>query len=372
MSSEDFHLKDNEPIDNSIIKIFFIKVYHQRGAQLNDPDQNIQFIFGENDNYHQIGNSYLQFDITVQDPTAGFNANAEIRLVNNAFANCFKEGIIQTTGRLEIENIKFFGQVSTIKRSITSKDLDLLSHFDKFNDGDTNASIIITSLKQLLIDNNTTPVNRGKVKGQLLLQDVFGFCKTFEKITKNLGFLLTLKTNDLQNIIFTSLVNDINVTINSLYLFVPILTPNTETQVLFNESIKNNFTITFDSWYTERKIVTDGGEFQVDIASSQSTNSPKYLIAAHQTEERISTANKANNISIFDHVEVKKYFVEVDGYRYPKESLITNFSGNDYLDQYRDLKSFYKEYVGEELMNPFINYTDMKTKFPIQVIDLRH
>ena len=275
---------------------------------------------------------------------------------------------------MEIENVKFLGQVSTNMRSVTSKDGAISSHFDKFNDGNTNASINNTSLKQILIDNHTIPDNRGKNKGQLLLEDIFGFCKTFEKITKNLGFHITLKTNDLQNIIFTTLVNDINVTINSLYLFVPILTPNSETQVLFNESIKNNYTITFHSWYTERKIVTDGGKFQVDIASSQSTNSPKYLKAAHQTENRIVTANKANNIAIFDHIDVKNYFVEIDGYRYPnhKEAVITDFSENDYLDQYRALKSFYREYVGELLMNPFISYTDLKDKYPIQVIDLRH
>ena len=84
------------------------------------------------------------------------------------------------------------------------------------------------------------------------------------------------------------------------------MTPNTETQVMFNESNKNIYTITFDSWYTERKIVTDSGEFQVHIASSQSTNSPKYLIAAHQTEAGIETAKKANNINFFDRVDVHK------------------------------------------------------------------
>ena len=377
MSLEDFQLIDKEPIDNSIIKRDFIKVYHQQGAQLNDPDQNIEFIFGENNNYHQIGNSYHQFDITVRKAdNANFNVtndaatNEVIRLVNNALAYCFKEGVIQTTGGMELENIKFMGQVSTIMRALTSKDGDLLSHFDKINE--TAAESNNTSLKHMLINNHTEPVNRGKVKRQLLLEDMFGFCRTFKKISKNLGFHITLKTNDLQNIIFTTLANDINVNINCLYLFVPILTPSSETQVLFNESIKNNYTITFDSWYTERKIVTDGGEFQVDIASSQSTNSPKYLIAAHQTEARVGTANKANNVSIFDHVDVKKYFVEIDGYRYPKESVILNFTGNDYLDQYRDLKSFYQEYVGEQLMNPFISYTDVRNKYPIQVIDLRH
>ena len=169
-----------------------------------------------------------------------------------------------------------------------------------------------------------------------------------------------MKTNDSQNFILTTLANDINVTINCLYLYVPVNTPNSETQLMFNESIKNNYTITFDSWYTERKIVSDGGEFQVEIALSQSTNSPKDLIAAHQTENRIGTADKANNVSIFDHVDVKKYFAEIDGYRYPIESVITNFTENDYLDQYRVLKIFNREYIGEELMLPFIKYTDIQ------------
>ena len=275
MSLADFQLIDNEQIDKSIIIKDFIKIYHQQGAQTKDPVQNIETFLGENINYHQIGNSYLQFDITVQDPTVIFNTNAEVRLVNNASVLCCKEAIISATGGMEIENIKFLGQVSFIMRSLTSKDGDLLPHFDKFNDGDTNASLNNISLKQKFIDNHTTAIKRGKVKGQLLLEDIFCFCKTFKRITKNLGFHLTFKTNDLQNVIFTTMANDINVTINSLYLFVPITTPNRETQRMFNESIKINYTITFDSWYTERKKVTEGGELQVDIASSQSTNSPK-------------------------------------------------------------------------------------------------
>ena len=30
-------------------------------------------------------------------------------------------------------------------------------------------------------------------------------------------------------------------------------------------------------------------------------------------------------------------------------------------------KFFYKEYVGDELTNPFRNYTDVKTKYPFQL-----
>ena len=77
-----------------------------------------------------------------------------------------------------------------------------------------------------------------------------------------------------------------------MYLFVPIFIPNSDTQVMFNESIKSNYTITYDSWYIERKLSTDGNELQVDIGSAQHVNSPKYLIASFQTTDRIATPDK--------------------------------------------------------------------------------
>ena len=62
MNLEDFQLKDNEAIDISINKRDFLKIYHQEAANLIDSDQNIEFMFCENNNYHQIGNVYLQYD----------------------------------------------------------------------------------------------------------------------------------------------------------------------------------------------------------------------------------------------------------------------------------------------------------------------
>ena len=139
---------------------------------------------------------------------------------------------------------------------------------------------------------------------------------------------------------------------------------------MFNESIQNNYRIFFDEWYTERRIVADQ-IFQVDFGSAQSVNSPKYMICAHQTEARSALPNKRNNISIFDNINVRKYFIEIDGQRYPSDCVLTNYGENDYNDQYRDLKLFYKQYIGEELLNPFVSFTDMKNKYPMQVIDLR-
>ena len=86
----------------------------------------------------------------------------------------------------------------------------------------------------------------------------------------------------------------------------------------------NNYTITFDLWYTERKISIDGREVLVDIGSAQKRNSPKYLIGALQTNAR-TTPNKANNLAAFDTRHVTKYFVEMGGVRYPKDGVLTNF-----------------------------------------------
>ena len=49
-----------------------------------------------------------------------------------------------------------------------------------------------------------------------------------------------------------------------------------------------------------------------------------------------------------------------------------DYEQNDYIEQNKDLKLFFKEYIGEQLMSPFISYPDMKTKYPIEIIDLRH
>ena len=122
---------------------------------------------------------------------------------------------------------------------------------------------------------------------------------------------------------------------------------------MFNNSIKNSFTLSFRSWSTDRKPVDSGLERQIDKGCAQNVNSPKYLIVADQSIARIGAPNKANSTVIFDNVDVRKYFVEIDGQWYPKDSVNINYAENDYLDQYRDLKLFYKEYAVEELLNPF-------------------
>ena len=77
----------------------------------------------------------------------------------------------------------------------------------------------------------------------------------------------------LQDIIYTSVTDDINVTINNLYLYVPNLTPSVEAQVMFNEATQNKYKMSYDEWFTERRIISDMIN-KLEIGSSQKVQIP--------------------------------------------------------------------------------------------------
>ena len=50
---------------------------------------------------------------------------------------------------------------------------------------------------------------------------------------------------------------------------------------------------------------------------------------------------------------------------------MVNYTENNYLDQYRDLKLFYKEHVGDQLLSSIKSFDKIKKYYPIQILDLR-
>ena len=314
MSAEDFQLIDNEKIDDSIKKRDFMKIYHQSGANVEAENSQIKFYFGENLNFIQIANEYLEIDIRVRRANINLFTIAPamdtIRLVNNAFAYTIHDARISTSSGVEIEQNKFVGPISTIMRLVTQKEGDLSTYFDIIDE--TEDEINSSSLKKILIDNHTE-ATRGLVRGHLPLENIFGFAKSFKKITKGLGFELDLRTsNKKRDILYTTLgENDFNVTIIFISLFIPQIIPSPETQVYFNEAILKTFTLSFESWITDRKPVDTAKEFQVDISSASNINSPFYLIAVQQKTQRPDPADATRNLidnrynnAIFDDVKV--------------------------------------------------------------------
>ena len=140
--------------------------------------------------------------------------------------------------------------------------------------------------------------------------------------------------------------------------------------VLFNEATQNNSKKSYDEYFTEGRVISDTIT-QLDIGTSQQVTSPKHLIGAHQTRTRADTSDKDKNNAIFDNLDLRKHSVQID-VNDILDSSLENYEENDYFELYRDLKLLFEEFIGEPLLNPFLSYPDMKTKYPIEIIDLRH
>ena len=318
----------------------------------------------------QVRNGYLEFDMKIRKAdytsftVADDNTNEVVRLVKNAFAYTIHDPRISTSSAVEFEQSKVVGPISTFMRLVTLKDGDLSTYFDIIDESETG---IDNSSKKAVI-NNYNADNRGNIRGHLPLEYIFGFFKSFKNITKGLHFELDI-LNRKQDILYTTLGdNGVNVTINSISLFNPQIIPSPETQVYFNEAISKTFPLSYESCTTDKKPVDEAKEFQIDISSVTTIKTPLYLVAAHQQTQRPDPANPANNLSnnrfnnaIFDLVKVRKYHSEFDGARYPKNLIMTNYDESNYLDLKRDLKFFYKEYVGEFVLSPITTYDKMKT-----------
>ena len=106
-----------------------------------------------------------------------------INLVNNAFAYCFNEARLSTTGGSDIEHNKYVGQESTFLRALTSKDGGLLSHFDKIDE--FQAEIENTSLRHHLINNRDQPRIKVKLKDTYFLNAFLDFAEHSKRLLNN-------------------------------------------------------------------------------------------------------------------------------------------------------------------------------------------
>ena len=139
---------------------------------------------------------------------------------------------------------------------------------------------------------------------------------------------------------YATLAKDITVTIDKFHLYVPLLILDFETQLIRNESIKNSFSFSVDSWLKDRRFIGTELEYLVVLGSSQNINSHKYLLVVHQLAPRKGVPNKGNNIAVFNNIDVGRFFVGIVRIRHPRYSVSFNYAANDYLDQCKDLSMF--------------------------------
>ena len=156
MNFQDIQVIDNGTIGNSFKKRDFMIIYHQQAANLNDSDENIDFVSAKIiiiiKSVTPIFNmKWQKKDVAVAANRVRANGDTN-RLVKSAFGFCFRKARLSTTGTGDFEHNKNVGRNSTITRALTSKYEDSLSHFGKIYEWE--AQIENTSIKVLPINNH--------------------------------------------------------------------------------------------------------------------------------------------------------------------------------------------------------------------------
>ena len=75
------------------------------------------------------------------------------------------------------------------------------------------------------------------------------------------------------------------------------------------------------------------------------------VINKHALGFRADTANKNNIIATFDNLNLQKYYLEIYSVRHPRDNVLVTYEQNDYIEQYKELKLIFEEYIGEELLS---------------------
>ena len=78
-----------------------------------------------------------------------------------------------------LENTKYVAPISTIMRALTTKEGDLLSHFNKIDE--SQAEINSKSPKHLLVDSHDIAANKRIMKGQLPREHFFWILSNVQK-----------------------------------------------------------------------------------------------------------------------------------------------------------------------------------------------
>ena len=142
-----------------------------------------------------MGNAKFQFEITLKKDCGNFeDDNTDINRFKKRIRTPFKRSY-------DIDDWRFRNGTERMCRhcfcnyaSFTSKGGGFSSNFD-INDED---NITSTTLNGILIDIHTKQANKGNISGQLAIEhtSILGFCNIIIKVTRNVGFRMTLKTKE--------------------------------------------------------------------------------------------------------------------------------------------------------------------------------
>ncbi|CAG9822861.1 unnamed protein product [Phaedon cochleariae] len=163
--------------------------------------------------------------------------------------------------------------------------------------------------------------------------------------------------------------NIAKITIESINLKVPHLTPNDDIKLQLLTRIKadESMMIPFRRWELhELPALTQGSTIEIwSVKTCSALDSPRYVIVFFQTKK---ADNLHEDVTLFDNANIKSIRLALNSDYYPQERMLLDFSRDQYADAHFNYTEFNKSYHNCQEKRSLVNFAEFKSR-PMFVID---
>lgn len=350
---EYLNINKNFVVDNSVWR----KEFHSYDAQSSKKfEYNDEIIISiqETGKYTLPCESFLYIEGMLTDKDN--KPSTKLNFVNNGIAFLFKEIRYQING-VTVDSVRDVGLTSTMKGyvSYTQNEMNKL-----LNAGWT----IKTDTEHKIVD------VKGNFNVCIPMHTLMGFFEDFKTVLLNARQeLILVRTNDDKNAVISTDANDVpKVAISKLEWIVPHVVVDIEKELAFTKLINKGeeLIIGFRSWeLVEYPELTKSTRHNWPVKTSTKVETPRHIILGLQTNRR---GNLLNDMSKFDHCNLRNIRVFLNSDKYPYSDLYLDFDNNRYAYLYEFFSSFRKTYY-EDTIEPVFNSKEFKETAPIAYIN---
>ncbi|XP_065680485.1 uncharacterized protein LOC136094472 [Hydra vulgaris] len=157
------------------------------------------------------------------------------------------------------------------------------------------------------------PNTKEKFSFCIPLNNIFGFCDTYDKVVYGLTHALTLIKDGDNNAIFratgAALAGQVNLT--KVSLFMPLVKPSLEYELKLIKEIESKVSlpVSYIERHSEFLSLQQTTDFTWTLIVTSSSTRPRYIIVGFQKNKNNS---QEQNPAIFDHCDLKNMYVTLN------------------------------------------------------------
>ena len=144
---------------------------------------------------------------------------------------------------------------------------------------------------------------------------------------------------------------------------MPSIDPSNDNRIIVQKGLSKKNNVDF-SYYERKKIyknVPNATNFLLDLGMEIGMERPQYIIIDFENN---NVNEQTHDASTFDIMNVTECYCKIGSEFYPEDRMNIKYGSNSYIEAFREIVSFNKEYNGlPHIIKPYINHRTFKSSY---------